>query len=113
MLALGISLLLSPAPAGQRFFWAKSSLQPPTSGMSDKHSDRLEKLLQAAGKKLCDDDVEILKEKKGLLLENELLSPSAIEPYTKDELRGLGFSAGCAALLKKAFPCKLSEWCLR
>jgi hypothetical protein len=78
--------------------------------MSDKQNDRLEKLWQAAGKKLSDDDVEILKEEKDLLLEHKLLSSSAIEPYTKEQLKDLTFSAGCAALLKKVFPCKLSGW---
>jgi hypothetical protein len=85
-------------------------LASPALGMSDKQNDRLEKLWQAAGKKLSDDDVEILKEEKDLLLEHKLLSSSAIEPYTKEQLKDLTFSAGCAALLKKVFPCKLSGW---
>jgi hypothetical protein len=75
--------------------------------MSGKQNDRFDKLLQAAKEKLSAEEIEMLAEKKELLLDKELLLPGVIEPYTKDELRGLGFSAGCAALLKKAFPSKL------
>ena len=78
--------------------------------MSDKQNDRLEKLLQAAREKLSAEDVEMLEEKKGLLIENELLSPSAIELSTVEQLRSCGIPLGTALLLQKAFPSKWFEW---
>jgi hypothetical protein len=74
--------------------------------MSDKQIDRLEKLWQAAGKKLSDDDVEMLKEEKDLLIKHKLLSSSAIELATVEQLVGFRLTPGTALLLKKAFPCK-------
>jgi hypothetical protein len=92
------------------FCQTTSSLQPPAPGMSDKQNDRLEKLLQAAREKLSAEDVEMLEEKKQLLLEKELLVPSAIELATVEQLVGFGLTPGIALLLKKAFPSKLFEW---
>jgi hypothetical protein len=88
--------------------FAVISQLPP--GMSDKQHDRLKQLWQAAGESLSDDDVEMLKEEQGLLIENKLLSRSAIEQSTVEQLRDSGIPLGTALLLKKAFPSKLSEW---
>jgi hypothetical protein len=110
VLLLSLVQLANVFSFGDRFA-NNCSLQLPAPGMSDKQNDRLEKLLQAAREKLSAEDFEMLEEKKQLLLDKELLVPSAIESLSLKQLTDGGVSLGVAALLKKVFPSKLFERC--
>ena len=72
-----------------------------------KEGIRLENLLKAAREKLDDEELDLVAEEESILRDKKLLLPTAVQPYSVEQLINFGFTPGAAALLKKAFP---SEW---